>query len=106
MYPRASDYLKSGGHSMLSCYVLAILLIIIPLAGCSSIKTGKNIAIDSPLKESRTKQSMSEARQDVEKTRRDLDDCLANNSGDESKCVSEKGKYDEAVEEYVSYQTN
>ena len=91
---------------MLSRSILALLIMILPLAACSSIKSGKNIAIDSPLKESRTKQSLSEARQDVEKTRRDLDDCVANYSGDESKCAGEKERYDKAVEEYVSLQTN
>jgi len=86
--------------------VLVSLILILPLFACSSIKTGKNIAIDSPLKKSRNNQSLSEARQEVEKSRRELDNCLASYSGDESKCRREKESYDEDVEEYVSLQTN
>ncbi len=85
---------------------LAILILILPLFACSSMKSGKDIAIDSPLKKSRTNQSLSESRQDVEKTRRELDSCLASYSGDETKCTRQKENYDQAVEEYVSYQTN
>lgn len=91
---------------MLKGLTLLTLLIIVPLFACSSIKTGKNIAIDSPLKKSQTNKSLSEARQDVELTRRELDSCLASYSGDETRCQREKENYDEAVEEYVSYQTN
>ena len=86
--------------------VLVSLILILPLFACSSIKTGKNIAIDSPLKKSRNNQSLSEARREVEKSRRELDNCLASYSGDESKCRREKESYDEDVEEYVSLQTN
>lgn len=79
---------------------------ILPLFGCSTIKTGKDIAVDNPIAESRKKQSLSEARQEVEKSRRILDNCLDRNSGDESRCQSEKAKYDQDVEAYVSLQTN
>jgi len=89
---------------MLKSY--ALLILIVPLFACSSIKTGKNIAIDSPLKKSQTNKSLSDARHDVQETRRELDSCLASYSGDETKCQREKENYDEAVEEYVSYQTN
>ena len=88
-----------------SIFILGTLMLILPVLSCSSVKTGKNIAIDSPLKNSRKNQSLSEARQDVEKTRSELDSCLASYSGDETKCTTEKANYDKAVEEYVSYQT-
>ena len=91
---------------MLRRSILATLILILPLFACSSIKTGKNIAIDSPLKKSRKNQSLSEARQEVEKSRRELDNCLERYSGDESKCQREKESYDEDVEGYVSLQTN
>ena len=84
---------------------LGSLIIIFPLIACSSIKTGKNIAIDSPLKNSQQNKSLSDARQDVEKTRRELDSCLAGYSGNETKCTTQKENYDQAVELYVSFQT-
>ena len=90
---------------MKRAFILATLILVLPLFACGSFKTGKDIAIDSPVKESRKKQSLSKARQEVEKSRRVLDDCLADNSGDESKCQRQKENYDADVEEYVSLQT-
>lgn len=86
--------------------IILFLILILPLLACGSVKTGKDIAIDTPLKKSRNNQSLSEARQDVERTRRELDSCLASYSGDETKCARQKENYDNAVEDYVSYQTN
>lgn len=80
--------------------------LVFPVLGCSTFKTGKDIAIDNPIDESRKKKSLSEARQEVEKSRRILDQCLENNSGDESRCQGQKASYDKDVEDYVSLQTN
>ncbi|MEM7007880.1 MAG: hypothetical protein AAF462_01970 [Thermodesulfobacteriota bacterium] len=91
---------------MLRYSILAILIIILPLFACSTVKTGKDIAIDSPLKKSRKNQSLSEARQEVEKSRRQLDNCLERYSGDESKCTREKENYDQDVEEYANIQAS
>ena len=85
--------------------ILVILALILPIFACGTFKTGKDIAIDSPIKESRKKQSLSKARQEVEKSRRELDDCLEKYSGDESKCQRQKENYDADVEEYVTIQT-
>ncbi len=87
-------------------FILASLILILPLFACGSFKSGKDIAIDSPIKESRKKQSLSKARQEVEKSRRELDNCLADYAGDESKCQRQKENYDSDVEEYVSIQAN
>ncbi len=84
--------------------VIAIILSL-PLFACGSVKTGKNYAIDSPLKTSRTNKSLSDARQQVEKSRRELDQCLERYSGDETKCQREKDNYDRDVEEYATLQT-
>jgi hypothetical protein len=86
--------------------ILGFLILILPLFACGTFKTGKDIAIDSPIKESRKNQSLSKVRQEVEKSRRELDNCLAKYSGDESKCQREKENYDTDVEEYVSIQAN
>lgn len=82
------------------------VLSVLPVLGCSTIKTGKDIAIDNPLAESRKKQSLSEARQEVEKSRTILDKCLAKHSGDETRCEREKANYDKDVEAYISLQTD
>ncbi len=86
--------------------ILIISILILPLFACSSIKSGKNIAIDSPLKKSQTNKSLSEARQEVEKSRRELGNCLEEYSGDETKCKREKDNYNQDVEEYASLQAN
>ena len=87
-------------------YSLVILTIalIIPLFGCSTVKTGKKVAIDNPIESSRTKKSLSDARRDVKESRRLLDKCLEQNEGDETKCETQKENYDRDVEIYVSYQ--
>lgn len=91
---------------MLRHSILATLILILPLFACSTVKTGKDYAIDSPLKNSRNNKSLSEARQDVEKSRRELDNCLENYSGDETKCQREKESYDQDVENYADLQAN
>ena len=78
---------------------------ILPAVCCSTLKTGKDIAIDNPMSESKKKQSMNDARQAVEKSRNALDKCLDANSGDQTRCQSEKAAYDQNVQEYVSLQS-
>ena len=82
------------------------LLTLLPAVGCSTVKTGKDIAIDNPLAESRKNQSLGEARKEVEQSRRLLDECIKTNGGDETKCATQKANYDKDVEEYVSLQTD
>ena len=84
--------------------LILIALLIIPAIGCSTVKTGKTIAVDNPIEASRIKKSLSEARQDVKESRRLLDKCLQLNEGDETKCESQKDNYDRDVEVYVSLQ--
>ena len=84
--------------------ILLTLILIFPLAGCSTVKTGKTIAIDNPIESSRTKKSLSDARRDVKESRRLLDKCLEQNEGDETKCELQKDNYDRDVEAYVSFQ--
>ncbi len=85
--------------------ILIATIMFLPLFACGSVKTGKNYAIDSPLKTSRNNKSLSDARQQVEKSRRELDQCLERYSGDETKCQREKENYDRDVEEYATLQT-
>lgn len=91
---------------MLRYSIIAILIFVLPLFACSTVKTGKDYAIDSPLKNSRNNKSLSDARQEVEKSRRELDDCLERYSGDATKCQREKENYDEDVENYADLQAN
>lgn len=94
-------------YVILTLIILLILaMIVFPLLSCSTAKTGKKYAIDSPMKSSRNQKSLSDARQDVEKSRRILDECLERYSGDETKCQREKENYDEDVETYANLQAN
>lgn len=77
---------------------------ILPAVCCSTLKTGKDIAIDNPMNESKKKQSLNDARQAVEKSRYALDKCLDANSGDQTRCESQKAAYDRDVQDYVSLQ--
>lgn len=86
--------------------ITAILITLLPVTGCNTFKTGKDIAIDNPLAESKKNQSLSEARKEVEQSRRLLDECIQANGGDETKCATQKANYDKDVEEYVSLQTD
>ena len=93
--------------------ILATLLIAYPVVGCSTIsrtgkefiESGKDVGIENPIGVSRKKLSLNEARQAVQKSRRELDNCLTDNSGDESRCQREKDKYAADVEEYATLQT-
>ena len=80
------------------------IVIILPAVCCSTVKMGKDIAIDNPMSESKKKQSLNDARQQVELSRSALDRCMKVNSGDQSRCQSEKAAYDKDVENYVSLQ--
>ena len=92
---------------MIRLLLITITLIyMLPVMGCSTVKTGKDIAIDNPMAESKKNQSLSDARKEVEQSRRVLDQCLEANAGDETKCSTQKANYDKDVEEYVSLQTN
>lgn len=84
--------------------LILTLILLSPLSGCSTLKTGKTIAIDNPIESSRTKKSLSDARRDVKESRRLLDKCLELNEGDETKCEAQKENYDRDVEVYVSLQ--
>ena len=84
--------------------ILLTLIFILPIAGCSTVKTGKTIAIDNPIESSRNQKSLADARRDVKESRRLLDKCLELNEGDETKCEAQKQNYDRDVEVYVSLQ--
>ncbi|MGH7850842.1 MAG: hypothetical protein ACREOP_11125 [Thermodesulfobacteriota bacterium] len=86
---------------LISLTVISIL----PAVCCSTLKTGKDIAIDNPMSESKKKQSLNEARQAVEKSRSALDQCMNASAGDQTKCQGEKTAYDQDVQNYVSIQS-
>ncbi len=86
---------------LISLTVISIL----PAVCCSTLKTGKDVAIDNPMTESKKKQSLNEARQAVEKSRSALDQCMNASAGDQTKCQGEKTAYDQDVQNYVSIQS-
>jgi hypothetical protein len=85
--------------------IMLTMFLILPALGCETIKTGKDIAIDNPMSESKKLHSLSDARQEVERTRYELDQCKKANSGDATRCQSQQTAYDKSVAEYVSLQT-
>jgi hypothetical protein len=102
---RSNKY--AGGNKVIRRLLLMSLTIvsILPAVCCSTLKQGKDIAIDNPMNESKKKQSLNEARQAVERSRSALDKCLDANSGDQTRCQGEKAAYDEDVKNYVSLQS-
>lgn len=96
-----------GGNKLIRRLLLISLTVafILPAVCCSTVKMGKDIAIDNPMHESKTKQSLYDARQEVEKSRYALDRCLKANSGDQTRCQSEKAAYDRDVENYANLQS-
>lgn len=90
---------------MIKLLLIAASLEIIPLMGCGFYDTGKEILVDKPLDSSQRRQKLLDARESVEKSRRDYENCLKKNSGDESKCENYKNTYNEDVETYGSLQT-
>jgi hypothetical protein len=97
----------SGGNKLIRRLLLILLtvMMILPAVCCSTLKQGKDIAIDNPMNESKKKQSLNDARQAVERSRSALDKCLESSSGDQTRCKSEKASYDESVNNYVSLQS-
>lgn len=86
-------------------FISLTVISILPAVCCSTLKTGKDIAIDNPMNESKKKQSLNEARQSVEKSRSALDQCMSASAGDQTKCQGEKSAYDQDVQNYVSIQS-
>ncbi len=85
--------------------IVASFLIIFPIAGCGYFDTGKEILVDKPLDSSQRRQKLLEARQGVEKSRKDYENCLKKNPEDQSVCENYKRSYEENVEAYSSLQS-
>jgi hypothetical protein len=90
---------------MIRRILVLISIIIIPLAGCGYYDTGKEMLVDKPLDSSKRKQELLNAREGVEKSRRDYENCLKKNPVDESTCESYKTTYEQNVETYSSLQS-
>lgn len=101
------EQISPGGNKVIRRILLISLTVIsiLPAVCCSTLKTGKDIAIDNPMTESKKKQSLNEARQAVEKSRSALDQCMNASAGDQTKCQGEKTAYDKDVQNYVSIQS-
>ena len=90
---------------MIRLVLIAISIIIIPLAGCGYYDTGKEMLVDKPLDSSQRRQKLLDAREKVEKSRRDYENCLRKNPNDVSICDNYKKVYDEDVETYSRLQS-
>jgi hypothetical protein len=78
---------------------------IIPAVGCGYYDTGKEILVDKPMDSSQRRQKLLDARERVEKSRRDYENCLKKNPEDESRCENYKTSYEKDVETYSSLQS-
>ena len=90
---------------MIRLVLIAISIIIIPLAGCGYYDTGKEMLVDKPLDSSQRRQKLLDAREKVEKSRRDYENCLKKNPQNEPTCESYKTTYEQNVETYSSLQS-
>ncbi|MGC1135801.1 MAG: hypothetical protein WA941_23455 [Nitrososphaeraceae archaeon] len=90
---------------MIRLLLIVISIIIIPLAGCGYYDTGKEMLVDKPLDSSQRSQKLLDARESVEKSRRDYENCLKKNPEDDSRCENYKKSYEENVETYSSLQS-
>jgi len=94
--------------------LILIVLLFMPILmisglGCAKTKeTGKELydQVDDvvSISESKKKQSLLEARENVKLSKRKLDECLKRASGDESRCTKEREKYDRDTDIYISIQ--
>lgn len=94
--------------------IILIVLLFLPVLmiaglGCAKTKeTGKELynQVDDvvSISESKKKQSLLEARENVKLSKRKLDGCLKRSSDDESRCTKEKEKYDRDTDIYITIQ--
>ncbi len=61
--------------------------------------------VDKPLDSSQRRQKLLDVRQEVEKSRKDYENCLKKNPDDQSSCENYKRSYEENVETYSSLQS-
>lgn len=93
----------------INCIILVILMM-----GCGYVdkskEAGKDLAEDlkigNPIEEANRKESLTETREDVERSKHEYQQCLKRNSGDESACTKLKAEYEENTERYMEIQKN
>lgn len=93
----------------IGCVILVILIMGCGYVGKSK-EAGKDLAEDlkigNPLEEADIKESLLEARDDVERSKHEYQKCLKRNSGNESACTKLKAEYEESTERYIEIQKN
>ena len=72
--------------------------------GCSAYDAGNEILVENPLGSARTTQDLLDAREKVEKSRREYENCLEKNPDATSKCEARRRSYEKNVEEYSTLQ--
>ncbi|HEX9665150.1 MAG TPA: hypothetical protein VGA95_01165 [Thermodesulfobacteriota bacterium] len=90
---------------MIKLILIVVSITITPLAGCGYYDTGKEILVDKPMDSSKRRQKLLDAREMVEKSRRNYENCLKKNPEDESRCENYKKSYEKDVETYSSLQS-
>lgn len=87
----------------------AFLAIILMLSGCGMFEGTKedlaeDVKFDNPMTEANRKEALYEAREDVNKARRQYNKCLEENNNSESACSQEKEAYEKTTERYMEIQ--
>jgi hypothetical protein len=73
--------------------------------GCSAYDAGNEILVENPLESARTTQDLLDARENVEKSLREYENCLKKNPDDTSKCEARRKSYQKNGEEYNTLQS-
>ena len=86
------------------------LITVLMFSGCSTVDKGKefvkenNPVKENPLKKANKKEALTEARANVKKSKREYQNCLDRNSGDELSCEREKEVYEHDTDIYIEIQ--
>ncbi len=75
------------------------------LLSCSSIQKSKDYINDnSPLKEAGRKENLTQAREDVKKSKKAYMKCMNENDEDVYNCVPQREQYDKDTDRYIELQ--
>ena len=73
--------------------------------GCSSVEKSKEfMSENNPLKEASKKENLTQAREDVKRSKKAYLKCMDENDQDVYECVPEREEYDSDTERYIQLQ--
>lgn len=90
--------------------LLIVLVFSVLVLSCGAVQKSKEFVKDNnpikenPLKEASKKQALSDAREDVVRSKKEYQKCMEKNDQDVYKCLPEREKYDRATDNYIEVQ--